>query len=266
MGRPLKTALDKARVRVWFLEVAGCENLSAYKLDEKFLWKNLEGKPEAAKVFERILREGSETMGNDKWRSFPELVDHIDEQPGYEGTANIYKARIWDLLELETISKLQIVERIDQALAENGLERRPPSDIPGFIPMGGVNVFSPSFNEVFMQLINSLHPLKAAYLELLYCFLKKSMHLAGLTSLQNPSLKSEHLKTYFSKLLDEWSKEEPYEDFIKRMGQIEIDESAGTESSIETLAWPICRIGEPPPVVDPTKLPMGITVTGLKST
>ena len=94
------------------------------------------------------------------------------------------------------------------------------------------------------------------------------MHLAGLTSLQNPLLKSEHLKTYFSKVLDKWSKEEPYEDFIKRMSQIEIDESgsidAGAEPPIKKLAWPICRIGEPPQVFDPTKLPLGVTVTSLK--
>jgi hypothetical protein len=263
-GGQSKPSIEKARVRLWYKAVQARECLSDYELDKKFVWLDLyKGTGEAAKIFEKMKRKGASHKGNEYVRGFNELVTYIEAQPGYEGTEDLYRAKLWSLLSINQLSTSQIIELIDEALVASELERRSPVDIKGYVLKSALYSFPPSFDEVFRQTAIGMAPLTVAYLEILFCMLKKALRIPTLSTKYDPPIKSLALKRMFEQELSKWSDENPYSDFITRLNAIEIIMMDDDVALIpENLFWPICRIGSPIPVVASDILPLGISVTG----
>ena len=227
------------------------------------------------KVFEKIADDGASARGTNELWSMDELVKLVEKHPKYGGTSWIYEHKLWSLIDKESISQPEILALIDEALAGNGLKRCSPEVIKGYQSVNNFVGFSPRFYEVFRQSTENLPALTVAYLEFLYYLLEKTGGFLKLTAGEDQLAHSERLNRYFIQELSELDgkikdsdDESPYLDVISRISAIRIElvgeRGKFAKSVPKEFAWPICRIGEPLPVVDPIKLPMGVDVTGLR--
>lgn len=121
--------LVKARNMLWCMGVKELTAIENPQMDKMFVWKNAGDhlKHAPAKVFERIEKTGMcpRGKGTGLKRSLAEIVQAVDQHPDFRGTAIVFNSKLWELLELNSISEAEVLKRIDEVFVENGVERRP---------------------------------------------------------------------------------------------------------------------------------------------
>jgi len=247
-GQP-KTSYEKARIQIWYEEIKSRGNPKDGRLDKLFVWRSppLKGDVQP-KIFANIRKYHRYPKGLDaRWRDINEIVLAVESDPHFQGTANLFNADLWDLLEIKSITEAQIYERIDRVLIQNDLERRPGKDIPGYKQAIMVTRFSSSFHETFNWSTEGISPLTRGYLEILHGVHMKTMRLP--LPLDAFPVKSPSLEKYLILKLGDFGKE-CYSDLIKKVDSIEIiegqKESGSSAKRKWGITWPICKAGQIP--------------------
>jgi hypothetical protein len=247
-GQP-KSSYEKARIQIWYEEIKSRGNPKDGRLDKLFVWRTppLKGDVQP-KIFANIRKHHRYPKGLDpRWRDINEIVLAVESDPQFRGTANFFNADLWGLLEIKSITESQIYERIDQVLIQNGLERRPGKDIPGYKQAIMVTRFSPSFHEAFKWSMKEIPPLTRGYLEMLHGLHIKTMPVP--LPLDAFPIKSQFLEKYLIHALGDFGGE-CYLDLIKKVNCIEVvDNSNEVRNPIQrkwAITWPICRAGQIP--------------------
>lgn len=126
-GGQISPPLVKARNLLWRKGVGEITALENPTLDKMFVWRNAADCFENAppKVFERIEKSGMHPRGKGTGlkRSLPEIVEAVDQHPDFRGTAIVFNSKLWELLELKSIAKADILERIDGVFMDHGVQR-----------------------------------------------------------------------------------------------------------------------------------------------
>ncbi|OWS71978.1 hypothetical protein CBI30_03855 [Polynucleobacter aenigmaticus] len=169
------------------------------------------------KIFANIRKFQRYPKGLDtRWRDIDEIVLAVESDPQFQGTTDLFNADLWGLLEIKSITEVQIYERIDRVLIQNDLERRPQKDIPGYKKAIMVTRFSSSFDEAFKWSMEGIFPMTRGYLELLHGMHMKTMRLPF--PLDAFPVKSPSLEKYLILKLGDFGRE-CYSDLIKKNQQ-----------------------------------------------
>ena len=205
--------LAKARNMLWCKGVKDLTDIKNNKLDKMFVWRNAGDhlKYAPAKIFERIEKVGMYPRGKGGGlkRSLPEIVEVVNQHPTFQGTAVVFNSKLWELLELKSISVDEVLERIDDVFFDYGvkryplpereeswrLRRNPALDVPH-----PVNVF-----EMRNLLDANLHAITGIYLEVLYYFFTKTTIL--ITDKRMFGIHTNSLKEYFEEKLGNFGRE-----------------------------------------------------------
>ena len=130
-GRPKgDIELRKLRSKTWYLSIKTKENLNDSQLDILFGPDDGDGKRRVSsdrlKIFEAIRKNGSipsdGTMGG---RGF-NLIERVDADPSYSGTANIINSPFWTLLENEPLSVEKLRQIVVKCVINLGLANESP--------------------------------------------------------------------------------------------------------------------------------------------
>lgn len=126
IGRPHKTPVDSLRARLWYYAVKARTTLNDYQLDLMFLGKlgKLPTYPQGRlRLFENVRLYGTlPSTGNHPKRDF-DLIQLVDEQEEFAGTAGVFHSPYWQLLTLHN-NEIEFYKKIAEgALSRLGLVR-----------------------------------------------------------------------------------------------------------------------------------------------
>jgi hypothetical protein len=126
-GGQITPLLVKARNMLWCIGVKELTAIENPQMDKMFVWKNAGDhlKHAPAKVFERIEKTGMcpRGKGTGLKRSLAEIVEAVDQHPDFRGTAIVFNSKLWELLELKSIDRADILSRIDGVFMDHGVQR-----------------------------------------------------------------------------------------------------------------------------------------------
>ena len=220
-GGQKKAPLEKARVRLWALEVKSRTKLSYKALDEMFLGDPEETFDEPPKVFEKISRNGVSPGGKGRI-SLAELIKAVNEHSDFEGTAIVFNSKLWELFELKTISEQDIFSRIDDVFREHGVERYPLPKIESwhYGRNPDVDVQHP-VNPMEMLRLQAadLNEITRVYLMILYYFFAKTTISARFERVLK--IHTDSLKDYLEERLGDFG-QECFLEALKRVQNIQV--------------------------------------------
>jgi hypothetical protein len=248
MGRKDKPWYEIARLQLWYWPVNKLMGARPdYRLDCNFAYKRQltpsEGK-HRRRVFEWIRKTGREPNGgHPNLRTIEEIIDAVNMDPRFHGTADIYRSSFWELFLLDEIRPEEIMRRLNSFFEKHQLVRCPPEAIPAYKKSGIISRFSNDYRRFLSKTLDSMDGFSAGYLECLLNFQKRSFD-GYLGIFEDRPYESEYLKKYFETHLDEKGEVYHYQavkkineiSVIKRVRNSEIKEHGWGE-----ITWPICK-------------------------
>lgn len=128
VGRPPKRDIERLRVQTWYWKVKSLcpEGWSDAELDRQF---GGQAGINRLKIFERIRREGwfpqtvDESKAGTKIKRPRNLVDVVDQFPGFGGTKTLLHAPFWTVLGRQAADPTSVRLALNEQLDANGLVR-----------------------------------------------------------------------------------------------------------------------------------------------
>ena len=219
--------LVKARNLLWRKGVGEITALENPTLDRMFVWINAGDhlKHAPPKVFKRIEKTGMRPRGKGTGlkRSLAEIVEAVDQHPDFQGTAIVFNSKLWELLELKSIDRADILRRIDGVFMDYGVQRYELPEREESWRLGrnpDLDIQCPINPMELMNLqIANLHKITWEYLMILLYLFSKTITLLDEKRMFNAHILP--LKKYFEENLGELGSECAVEAF-KRIKAIKV--------------------------------------------
>jgi hypothetical protein len=169
-GRKRKTGFDRLQAKVWYAAVKAVENLSDYRLGEKFgdladlKFPKLEINPidgktsissHSRRIFEFIRKNGAiPSEGKHRARNYS-LVSLVGLEEGYGGTKKIFDSPFWTILKLDCDAS-QIRTQIIKCIGNLNLHNQSPESLINLpeISSSAENMHDLSMDE-YIQMLDS---------------------------------------------------------------------------------------------------------------
>jgi hypothetical protein len=199
-GRPPRDQVESVRARIWYWEVRARSELTDYSLNRRFCTiETADGESVyVTRAFERIRRLGAAPISVGKRRDF-DLVDRVDRDPLFTGTAEVFRAPFWVFLRIPDLDVPALQEFIKHMLSRlemyrpNWLEAAPAVRETWFDPPS--SEYAQSIKElVALGTLDSVTMVGALYREALQLLeLELAIHLK--TAFQHAlDVYTEHLR------------------------------------------------------------------------